>query len=176
MEDFAHLVFVAIAFDDGSVGVMAFNLAPRLPAGTIIPGRDSETGKREATDEAIQYEIDKTVFPHQPVGWRRMAPSEAMGPADRTYRNAWKDQDGAIVHDMLKARDIHRELIRRARAALFAGLDAQWFKAQEQGDSATAAVIAAKKQALRDAPASARIDNAASVDELKSLTLDALVN
>lgn len=79
-----------------------------------------------------------------------------------------------ILVDMAAARAIHRERLRSSRAALWPDLDARWFRAAEQGDSASQADVAAEKQALRDAPADPRIDAAADTDALTALTLDAL--
>ena len=49
------------------------------------------------------------------------------------------------------AKAIHKEKIRTARAPLLAALDVEYQRAQETGASTTA--IVAKKQALRDQPA-----------------------
>ncbi len=91
----AHKVqHVAITFEDGSVGIMQFVLTPRLPVGAVVPGYDAETEKREATDEAIQHEIDKSSFDSRPVSWRRIKASDV--PTDRTHRDSWKD-DGKKI-------------------------------------------------------------------------------
>ena len=67
--------------------------------------------------------------------------------------------------DMAKAKEIHKTHIRNARAPKLAELDIEFQKAQETGASTTD--IVAKKQALRDAPASAGITTAATTTELK---------
>ena len=67
---------------------------------------------------------------------------------------------------MAKAKDIHKNNIRFARAEKFVDLDVQFQKAQETGASTTD--IVAKKQALRDAPADSAIDAATTTDELKA--------
>ena len=63
--------------------------------------------------------------------------------------------------DMAKAREIHKDKIRVARAEKFKELDVEFTKALEAGTSTTD--IAAKRQALRDAPADSGI--AAATDE-----------
>ena len=68
--------------------------------------------------------------------------------------------------NMSKARDIHKTKIRYARAPKLAELDIEFQKALETG-SDTAAIVS-KKQALRDAPADASIDQATSVNALKA--------
>ena len=71
-----------------------------------------------------------------------------------------------IKVDMAKAKEVHKNKIREARAPKFAELDAEFNKALETGASTTD--IVAKKQALRDAPAAAEIENAADTDALKA--------
>lgn len=68
--------------------------------------------------------------------------------------------------NMTKARDIHRENVRRARKSKLAAKDVEFQRAQETNADTTA--IVAAKQALRDAPAAAAIDAATTADELKA--------
>ena len=68
--------------------------------------------------------------------------------------------------DMAKAREIHKENIRQARTPKLAALDIEFQKAQETSASTTD--IAAKKQALRDAPADSAITSASDTDALKA--------
>ena len=68
--------------------------------------------------------------------------------------------------DMAKAREIHKDKIRVARAEKFKELDVEFTKALEAGTSTTD--IAAKRQALRDAPADSEITSAADTDALKA--------
>ena len=68
--------------------------------------------------------------------------------------------------DMAKAREIHKEKIRAARAPKLAELDIEFQKALETGASTTD--IVAKKQALRDAPADSGIAAASDADALKA--------
>lgn len=94
-------------------------------------------------------------------------------PADRTYRGAWVNSGARIVVDMEKARDIHRDNLRRDRAPLLEALDVQFMRALEQGNPT--AGIAAQKQRLRDITSDPRIDAAATPDALAAVTLDVLV-
>ena len=71
-----------------------------------------------------------------------------------------------IKTDMLKAKEIHRANIRTARTPKLAELDVEFQKALETGASTTD--IVAKKQALRDAPASSGITTASNITELKA--------
>ncbi len=68
--------------------------------------------------------------------------------------------------DMAKAREIHKNNIREARAPKLQELDVEFQKAQET--SADTSAIVAKKQALRDAPADPGIASASTTDELKA--------
>ena len=70
--------------------------------------------------------------------------------------------------DMAKAKEIHRWNIRRARSGLFEGLDIEFQRAIEESNSTKQAEVAAKKQALRDAPADSAIDAATNTDSLKA--------
>ena len=67
---------------------------------------------------------------------------------------------------MAKAREIHKNNIRRAREPKLAELDVEFQKALETGASTTD--IVAKKQALRDAPADTGIAAASDTDALKA--------
>ena len=67
--------------------------------------------------------------------------------------------------DMAKAKEIHKKNIRIARTSKLAELDIEFQRALETGASTTD--IVAKKNALRDAPASAGIATATSATELK---------
>ncbi len=71
-----------------------------------------------------------------------------------------------IKIDMAKAREIHKEKIRIARAPKLIELDVEFQRALETGASTTD--IVAKKQALRDAPANSSITSATSEAELKA--------
>ena len=68
--------------------------------------------------------------------------------------------------DMAKAKEIHKDNVRLARAEKFKELDIEFQKALETG--ASTADIANKKQALRDAPADSAIDAASDSTALKA--------
>lgn len=87
-------------------------------------------------------------------------------PADRSFRNAWRHDGASLSVDMPAARGIHRDRMRAARAPLLAALDVAYQRADEKGDAAAKAVVADRKQALRDVTADAAIDAATTPDEL----------
>ena len=68
--------------------------------------------------------------------------------------------------NMNKAKEIHRNKIRNARAPKLAELDVEFQKALETGASTTD--IVAKKNALRDAPAAVGISTAVTETDLKA--------
>jgi len=94
-------------------------------------------------------------------------------PLDRAFRAAWKND---LTVDMAKAKAIHLDRIRALREPRLAKLDADYLRADEAGDTAQKAVIAAKKQALRDATAYPAIDAARTPDQLKAAIPPALLS
>lgn len=73
--------------------------------------------------------------------------------------------------NMNKAKEIWRNKIRLERAEELAKLDVLYMRALEAGDIELQQTIASKKQALRDAPADSRIEDAVSPEELKNLDI-----
>lgn len=94
-------------------------------------------------------------------------------PTDRTYRNAWElHADGrSIIHNMDKAREIHKDLMRRERAKLMPALDIEYQRADERGAAGVSAKdsIASQKQALRDVTDIPEIERASTVEELRAV-------
>lgn len=93
---------------------------------------------------------------------------------DRAFRGAWQFEGEAVSVDMDKARDIQKDVIRQERNPELESLDIQTMKALETGGDVTP--IAAQKQALRDVTDDPRIASAATPDDLKGLTLEALTS
>jgi hypothetical protein len=135
---------------------------------------------RPDSDEVIRDELART-FPKfdvdettgekiprpQPTGFRRI--KDADLPEDRRYRGAWRDRDGAIVHDMPKARALHLDRVRARRAKKLDELDRDWMRAMGQSKKADADAVEAKRQALRDLPTSLGVEKATTIEELKEL-------
>lgn len=110
----------------------------------------------------------KKVVDHRPV-------SPDVIPKDRAFRDAWTFNGKTIEHDMDKAREIQRGRLRAERAPKLAALDVEYQRADEAGDQKAKGAVAAQKQALRDAPAAAAISAAKTVEELKALSLEKLM-
>ena len=115
-------------------------------------------------DDALARALAK--LPSDATDPRVVEPSAI--PVDRTFRNAWRQAGATIEHDMPKARTIAQDRVREARIPRFVHWDALWNKAQEDNDTAVMAMIKANRQKLRDAPADARIVNAADETALKA--------
>ena len=87
-------------------------------------------------------------------------------PTDRSFRDAWSYDGSNFGINITKAKEIHKENIRLAREKKFEELDIEFQRALESGASTTD--IAAKKQALRDAPADSAIASASDTAALKA--------
>lgn len=85
-------------------------------------------------------------------------------PTDRTFRNAWKDDNGIKV-DMGKAKDLTKDRLRAERKPLLEAQDVAFQRALESG--ASTAEIVKEKQRLRDV--TKQVDALTSLDELKAL-------
>lgn len=101
-----------------------------------------------------------------PVSYRQLAPSELI--EDRYFRNAWED-NGKLSVNMPKAREIHKNHMRGARAPLLAQLDEAYLRADETQDAWGRADVVSQKQALRDVTADPAIEAAKTPDALKAV-------
>ena len=79
-----------------------------------------------------------------------------------------------ITINMSKAREIHRDRLRRMRSPKLAALDVAFIRAMETSDTARLAEIAKQKRALRDVTADPRIDAAATAETLSAVIPDSL--
>jgi hypothetical protein len=148
---------VAIARADGGLTILQLVTKERRNGETVW--------EQEPTDEAIAAVIAKADL--DCVSWRRITAADI--PADRYFRNAWTDGGAAIAVDMPKARDIHRDRMRQARQPRLAALDIEYQRADERGDAAAKADIAARKQALRDVTADPAIEAAKTPEDLHAV-------
>jgi hypothetical protein len=177
-----------LAFTRPGGGVTIINAAPKEDIENVLP----------LERKLVQVETDE-LGPH--VRWMRptlsqdqyiafvMARSIPEGATDVTilpedcelpvkdaYRNAWKIEAGKAVHDMPKARELHRTLMRAARKKLLEALDADYLRADEKSDDARKRQIVAQKEALRTVTDDPAIEAAATVDELKAVWPAALTS
>jgi len=88
----------------------------------------------------------------------------------REFRDAWiLSNDNEIKISIKKAIEIHKNKIRSYRQAILDKLDKELLRANEQDNIEETKLIIQEKQRLRDLPATLKIDNASTVEELKSL-------
>lgn len=95
-------------------------------------------------------------------------------PVDREYRNAQVANGESVEHDMVKARELHRDKLRNERVERMLQLDNEWMAATRAKDQAAVDAVDAKKQVLLDITDDPRIDAAATIEDLKQITLPAL--
>lgn len=127
----------------------------------IIPSKDSDINELVKTQvpEGLSYRIvnDSDIIPRDP------------------YRASWKvDQDFKIIHDLDKAKEIHKDLIRQLRAPKLEALDIKYQRADEEGDLELKKAIVLKKKKLRELTNHPIIDAAKTIDELKVAALSEL--
>jgi len=173
-----QFVRVAITMSDTSLAVMSFMIhgrGPVLPPGAVWVNPVTGEWFRDSSPEQIAAEIART-FPGvdlkgnpQPkaLSWRVIPERDV--PTDRDYRDACEDVSGKIVHNMAKARECCRNLLRHERAGKWPELDGKWMRAAGQGKKAEQDAAEAERQKWRDVPADPRIDAAQSVAELKQI-------
>lgn len=113
--------------------------------------------------------------PHEAVSWRIVPNDIVNEETDRTFRNAWKDGGGSKPEvDMPKAREIHKERLRRMRAPLLEDLDIEYILADEQGDTSKKKAVAQRKQILRDITLDPEIEAATTPEQLKVAAISKL--
>jgi hypothetical protein len=165
-------VTVAVTRVDGGVTVLQI-ISKEF---TVIDSVKQVLREVDVTPDYIDYQINKYGWTgdKQAVSWRIV--DKDYPAVDRTYRDAWKDAPGRNKpdHDMVKARGIHRDILRKQRVSIMEDLDVEYQKADEIADQQKKRDIAVKKQKLRDVTADPRIDVATNVEELKLLTIEAL--
>jgi hypothetical protein len=144
------------------------------------------TWLREPTEANILYDLDRLnrswanrvdeTGKSDPdalmVRWRMLTQAEHEAfERDRTYRDAMVD-DGALSHDMVKARALHRAHLRHLNGDRFMTMDREWLDAAASGDTAKAAEVEAKRRYYREFVNDPRIDAAQTLAELKTVLPD----
>jgi hypothetical protein len=173
------VITALVTTTDGGVVVLRIITAEYRP--TTQEEKDEGKGDRVVTKsytptpKYIESIIDKQkVAWHpsaQPVSWR-VVPNDIVNEStDKEYRWAWQDDGVAIVHDMGKAREIHKDKLRHERASRLEALDVEYQRADEQGNNQLKQQIAQQKQVLRDITKDPRIAAAKTIDELKQIVI-----
>lgn len=156
-------VKIAIQMRDNSVSIMSF----------IV--NDYNGVLRPVDSKNIEEEIIKTFSLRdvKPVSWKVIREEEI--PVDRSYRNAWTHDGKKFLTDMDKARNIHRDKLRKEREGILIKLDSEYIRADENKDNKKKEEIIAKKQKLRDVTENVLINFAITEEELKNLTINKLI-
>jgi len=171
-------VYIAISLSDGSVAHMAFQTkmrAPGNPGGPWVGPDKDGFYSRDASDVNIEYEVARASRHWQQDGkatisWRRLNQEQhEMFGKERDYRNALEDVGGAIKHNMKKACELHRAVLRHLNGEKLLTLDREWVDATAIGDTKAAEDIDAIRKKLRKFVNDPRIDAAQDVEELKAL-------
>lgn len=152
-------IFIAIARRDGGVSIM--NFVTKQHASGDGEGWSREPNATNINDEIAKSRIDA-------VSWKIITLDEV--PADRTFRDAWT-HDGKFRVDMPKAREIHKDNLRKQRAPLLIALDIEANKLITKPDAKKAIEIETEKQRLRDVTKRPEIEAARTPEELKAITV-----
>lgn len=116
-------------------------------------------------------DLEEQAWKRLPSGVNARWVDDSELPPNRDFRNAW----GADLRvDMPKARDLHRETLRKLRAPKLAELDVEYIRADEAGNESRKSSIALRKQALRDVTADPEIEKASTPEELKAVLPEVL--
>lgn len=91
-------------------------------------------------------------------------------PTDLTFRGAWiLGIGGKPTVDMVRAREIQKDRIRRARAPMLAALDVEFSRALGKKDQAEADRVEVERERLRKATDAPEIATAETPEELKAV-------
>lgn len=154
---------------DDSVMIMSFVL------------EDGHHINRKGTKEEIEEEIQRAsvAYPIErlPIkSWEEIEDESIL--EDRTFRDAWthKGTKGKFEVDMPKARELHREHLRRKRLPIFCKLDTEYMIAEELGDIVKKKEVIDKKNIVRNITKHPDIENAKTPEELKEAGFEELRN
>lgn len=95
-------------------------------------------------------------------------------PENRHFTDAWalaedKNHKPIIVIDIEKAKNVWRNRMRQARNPIMIALDAEYFRALEEGNTNKQKEIANKKKLLRDVTKLPELDAAKTVEEIEAV-------
>lgn len=100
--------------------------------------------------------------------------NEDILPKDPYFRNAWIHDGDEIKVDLEKAKDIHREELRRLRKPKLERLDIKFMRASETSDEERKKEVIALKQYLRDITQHTDLVNAQTPEDIKNFMPDIL--
>lgn len=162
-------VFLAITFQDDTTALMGFVTQERMSDGTV---RWNRLATQENIEATIAKHLDSETWAPEKLPikrWRFVSEEERAMFEHRDYRNALVETEGGIVHDMVKARELHRDKLRTARAPILAAKDVAYIRADEVADAVAKDAIADEKQALRDVTDDPAIEAAQTIEDLRTV-------
>lgn len=163
---------IVIKNNDGTCGIT--RPAPEMfdPASKTRELLASTGVTFNSDEEVLNYIISNAV----PVGAEYRVTDMENLPSDRTFRNAWTDNNptDTVDIDMNKARQIQMDVLRIARSTKLAALDVLYLKADEADNAADKSQIKALKQQLRDMPQTFDLSVYTTPEELKTAQPDYL--
>lgn len=171
-------VYICVSLSDGAVAHVAFQTtmrAPKHPGGPWTGPNAEGFFERTADDVNVEYEVARAARHWQQdkkttVSWRRLSASEhTLFEQDRDYRNALEDVVGVLGHNMVKARELHRAVLRHYNGDQLLTLDREWLDKTADGKKAEADAVQATRQALKDFVNNPAIDAATTLAELKAI-------
>lgn len=93
---------------------------------------------------------------------------------DEFFKSVEIDDTNNFVYNIVKAKNIWKDKIRKDRYKKLLELDVEYQRALENNDTVKMAEVANKKQILRDAPNNPAIDAATTLEELREVYPDIL--
>ena len=115
---------------------------------------DAEIEKIEASDPTLTFKFKGKL-------------SETGVAINVFYGALVVDEDNMLAYDMVKARNIWRDILRRLREPKLQELDLAYQRADESGNTALKAEIVTNKNILRDCTANPDIEAATSLNDLR---------
>lgn len=119
-------------------------------------------------DIDVEAEVEKIKISQPELKFRLSTKMSETGIAINYFYGALVlDKDNKFAYDMVKARNIWRDILRRLREPKLQELDLQYQIADEEGDLEAKAAVIAKKKILRDCTTDPAIDAAQSLNDLR---------
>lgn len=116
----------------------------------------------------VDAEVERISANHPELTFRFTGKMSETGIAINYFYGALTvDEDNNLAYDMVKARNIWRNILRRMREPKLQELDLQYQLALEAGDEEAKADIITKKNILRDCTANPDIETATSLNDLR---------
>lgn len=116
----------------------------------------------------VDAEVERISANHPEFTFRFTGKMSETGIAINYFYGALTvDEDNNLAYDMVKARNIWRNILRRMREPKLQELDLQYQLALEAGDEEAKADIITKKNILRDCTANPDIETATSLNDLR---------